>query len=115
VIADTDAVSGTPLGFLNPELYKAYTQTPAAFNDIMSPATPDAADVIRVDYANEVNPSEGFLISVRAINYEGPETYCDDTGNCATRNTILDTGPGYDSMTGLGSIGSQFISTLSKF
>src|SRR5579859_5513712 len=115
VVADTDAAAGSPLGFLNPELYKAFMQSPGAFNDIMPPSNPDAADVIRVDYANTVNPSNGFLVSVRAINYAGPETYCDGTGNCATRNVTLTTAKGYDGMTGLGSVSGKFVSILSKF
>jgi hypothetical protein len=49
------------------------------------------------------------------ITYEGPETYCDGTGNCATRDVTLTTAPGFDSMTGLGSVGPSFIATLSKF
>ncbi|HEY2576309.1 MAG TPA: S53 family peptidase [Streptosporangiaceae bacterium] len=115
VIADTDGAAGAPLGFLNPVLYKAWAQSPSAFNDIMPPANPNKADVIRVDYANTVNPSAGFLVSVRAINYAGPETFCDATGNCATRNVTLTTGKGYDSLTGLGSASAKFISILSKF
>jgi subtilase family serine protease len=115
VIADVDQVSGIPLGFLNPVLYKAYTATPSAFNDILAPANPDSAAVIRVDYANTVDASAGYVVSLRAINYEGPETYCDATGNCATRNVSLTTAPGFDSMTGLGSVGRTFISTLSKY
>ncbi|MGH3156778.1 MAG: S53 family peptidase [Streptosporangiaceae bacterium] len=115
VIADTDQASGTSLGFLNPELYKAYTATPGAFNDITAQAHPDATDVIRVDYANEVNATHGYLVSVRAITYEGPETYCDGTGNCATRDNTLSTAPGFDSMTGLGAVSSSFIQALSKY
>jgi subtilase family serine protease len=115
VVADTDGMAKTPLGFLNPLLYKAYTVTPSAFDDIMPPASPDTADVIRVDYANTQNASQGYLVSVRAINYAGPETYCDGTGNCATQNVALTTAKGFDGMTGMGSIGSSFISTLSKY
>jgi subtilase family serine protease len=115
VVADTDARAGSPLGFLNPELYKADTQSPSAFNDIMPPANPDAADVIRVDYANAVNSSSGFLVSVRAINYAGPETYCDGTGNCATRMVTLTTAKGYDGMTGIGSVSGKFVSIMSRF
>ena len=62
--------------------------------------------MIRVDYANTINPTDGFLVSLRAINYAGPETYCDATGNCATRNVTLTTAPGFDSLTGIGSVGS---------
>jgi len=115
VIADTVQAAGVPFGFLNPVLYKAFTSTPAAFNDILPPANPLSAAVIRVDYANTVDSSTGYIVSLRTINYAGPETYCDGTGNCATRNVTLTTAPGFDSMTGLGSVGKHFISTLSKF
>jgi len=52
---------------------------------------------------------------MRALNYQGPETYCDATGHCMTGKVILNTKPGFDSMTGLGSINSKFIATLAKF
>jgi subtilase family serine protease len=115
VIADTDQAAGSPLGFINPDLYKAETQTPAAFNDILPPASPDSTAVIRVDYANTVNASAGYAVSLRVIDYEGAETYCDGTGNCATRNVTISAAPGFDGITGLGSVGAKFIATLSKF
>jgi subtilase family serine protease len=115
VIADADQAAGGPLGFLNPVLYNSYTKTPAAFNDIVPPASPLSTAVIRVDYANTQDASDGYLVSVRAITYEGPETYCDGTGNCATRDVTLTTAKGYDSLTGLGTIGSNFISAMKKF
>jgi hypothetical protein len=71
--------------------------------------------VIRVDYTNGVSPADGYTVTFEAINYEGPETYCDATGNCATRDVSLNTAKGFDSMTGLGTIGAKFIATLSKF
>jgi subtilase family serine protease len=115
VIADADQAAGTPLGFLNPILYKAWTRTPSAFNDVQRPASFHSAAVIRVDYANAVNSSDGFVMSMRALNYQGPETYCDGTGHCLTGNVTLSTRPGFDSMTGLGSINSKFIATLAKY
>ena len=115
VIADAVQAAGGPFGFLNPVLYKAYVQKPAAFNDILPPAQPDSAAVSRVDYGNSVDASQGYIVSLRAINYAGPETYCDATGNCATRLVTLTAAPGFDGLTGLGSVGSKFISTLSKF
>jgi len=115
VIADADQAAGIPLGFLNPVLYKAYTAKPSAFFDVKAPANPDAAAVIRVDYGNTVDASDGYVVSVRAINYAGPETYCDGTGNCATRDVTLTATPGFDSLTGLGSVGSKFITVLSRF
>jgi hypothetical protein len=49
------------------------------------------------------------------INYAGPETFCDSTGNCATRNVTLTAGPGFDGLTGVGSVGKTFIRTMSRF
>jgi len=115
VIADADQAAGSSLGFLNPILYKAWTRTPAAYNDVTRPASFHSAAVIRVDYANAVNASGGFVVSMRPLNYQGPETYCDATGHCFTGKVILNTKPGFDSMTGLGSVGAKFVTTLSKF
>jgi hypothetical protein len=44
----------------------------------------------------------------------GVITYCDATGNCATRPNTLSTAKGYDSMTRLGSIGPDFIKDLAS-
>jgi subtilase family serine protease len=114
VVADADQAAGVSLGFLNPVLYKA-SSVKGTFNDIVPPSNPDAAAVIRVDYTNTVDNSAGYTISLRTLDYQGPETYCDGTGNCATRPVTLTTAPGFDSMTGLGSAGPDFVSELSKF
>jgi subtilase family serine protease len=115
VIADTDQKAGVPLGFLNPILYKADTAAPSAFKDIVAPTNPDATAVIRVDYANDVDSSDGYVVSLRAINYAGVETYCDGTGNCASRPYTLTAVKGFDSLTGIGSVGPRFIQVLSKY
>lgn len=81
----------------------------------MPPANPNSAAVIRVDYSNTIDNSNGFTISLRAINYAGNETYCDATGNCATRPVTLTSGSGFDGRTGLGSVGAAFVATLSQF
>jgi hypothetical protein len=57
----------------------------------------------------------GAGLPARAINYAGPETYCDGTGNCATRNVTLTAGHGFDGLTGIGSVGKTFICTMSRF
>ncbi len=114
VIADTDEVAGVSLGFLNPSLYKAYSEHPGAFDDVVPQAHPHQTATIRVDYANTVNQSAGYLVSLRVLTYEGVEVYCDLTGNCASRDVTLTTAPGFDSMTGLGSIGPSFIDRLAK-
>jgi subtilase family serine protease len=115
VIADTDQAAGSPLGFLNPVLYKADSRTPAAFNDIVPPANPLSTATIRVDFGNTVDNTNGYIVSLRVIDYEGTEIYCDATGNCATRNVTLSTARKFDSMTGIGSVGPRFIQQLSKF
>jgi hypothetical protein len=71
-------------------------------------------DQARVDYANSVSSKKGFLYSTRLIDYEGPETYCDGTGNCATRPVDLTVQAGYDDMTGLGAPGTGFVAALAK-
>jgi len=114
VIALADQRAGVPLGFLNPVLYKASAAT-STFNDILPPLNPDATAVIRVDYQNTVDASNGYFVSLRAIDYQGPETYCDGTGNCATRPVTLSAAPGFDSLTGLGTAGPGFLAELSKF
>ncbi len=40
VIADADPAANSSLGFLNPELYKAWSDTPTAFTDIVPPSNP---------------------------------------------------------------------------
>jgi subtilase family serine protease len=115
VIADADQAAGQSLGFLNPTLYKAYKDSPSAFNDIVAPSDPKSAAVIRTDYANTVDNSNGYVVSLRAISYAGIERYCDGTNNCASRRVTLTARKGFDSLTGLGSVGPRFISVLKNF
>ena len=112
VIADADQAAGGSIGFLNPTLYAVDLAHPTAFNDIVPAANPNATAVIRVDYANTVNKSAGFVVSLRAIDYQGIETYCDGTGNCASRLVTVNTAPGFDGMTGIGSVGPEFIKRM---
>jgi len=109
VIADADQAAGGSIGFLNPTLYQVDTHHAPAFNDIVPAANPDATAVIRVDYLNTVNKSSGFVVSLRAIDYQGVETYCDGTGNCASRLVTVNTASGFDGMTGIGTVGTAFI------
>ena len=87
---------------------------PAAFDDIVPPANPKTSAVIRVDFANTVNAADGFIVSLRVLDYQGTETYCDATGNCVSRLVTLDTATGFDSITGIGTVGAQFIARVSK-
>ena len=112
VIADADQAAGGSIGFLNPTLYQVDMHHAAAFNDIVPAANPDATAVIRIDFANTVNKSSGFVVSLRAIDYQGVETYCDGAGNCASRLVTVNTATGFDGMTGIGTVGPQFIQRL---
>jgi subtilase family serine protease len=111
VIADADQAAGTAVGFINPAIYKL-DGTPGAIDDIL-PGGKQAQ--IRVDHASTyVAGANGFVESFRELTYEGVITYCDATGNCATRPNTLSTAKGYDSMTGLGATGPNFVTDLAK-
>jgi len=56
----------------------------------------------------------GRLHAVRIIGASLPEEYCDGTGNCATRPDTQSAGPGYNSLTGLGTLGPNFVGDLAK-
>ena len=114
VIADADQAAGGSIGFLNPTIYQVSVHHAPAFNDIIPAANPDATAVIRVDFANTVNKQDGYVVSLRAIDYQGVETYCDGTGNCASRLVEVNTATGFDGMTGIGTVGSKFIRWLAN-
>jgi subtilase family serine protease len=111
VIADADQATGVAVGFINPAIYRL-VNTPGAIDDIVPGGNQGQ---LRVDHAfTYLGPgAKGFLYSFRELTYEGTITYCDGTGNCASRPNTLSTAKGYDSMTGIGSIGPKFISDLS--
>ncbi len=113
VMADADQAADRPLGFVNPLLYwldsSPFTAA-GAFDDIL-PAGRRAMD--RIDYLNGINASEGVLTSVRVIGSEGQQEFCEESG-CLTQMNILKAGPGFDSMTGIGSPGNWFIPTVAR-
>ncbi len=111
VIADAGQAAGGPVGFINPAIY-ALDSVPGAIDDILPGGK---QGMYRVDQASTYVPgARGFIQQFRELTYEGVITYCDGTGNCATRPNTLSTAPGYDSMTGLGSIGPSFVTALSR-
>jgi subtilase family serine protease len=110
VMADADQAAGGPLGFVNPLLYKLdATAAPGAFYDVL-PATAQAN--VRNDYLNGVSAEEGTITSVRTLDYQGKEEYCSGTGNCTKQKVAIETAPGFDSMTGIGTPGSGLIADL---
>jgi len=111
VVAVADQMAGVPLGFLNPALYQLDTTQPSTIYDVTPGSLQDQS---RVDYANSINATAGLLYSTRIITYEGLETYCDGTGNCASRTIVISTLKGYDDMTGLGAPSTGFVAALAK-
>ena len=85
---------GVHHGFANPALYALAGSN--AFRDIVDPASPMAA--VRTDFANSVNLHNGLVFTLRSLNQTG----------------TLDTTPGYDDVTGLGSPNGQaFLDAMS--
>jgi subtilase family serine protease len=108
VIARADETAGHALGFLNPRLYQL-AGNPRALLDVQSAGKQDQS---RADFANSINANDGFLFSTRIIDYEGQEMFCAPDEPCKSRDVALSTGPGYDSMTGLGAPGGDFVQAL---
>jgi len=110
VIADADQAAGASMGLINPAIYGLHGNA-SAIDDILPGGK---VGMFRRDFANQILApnTKGFLDQFREVTYEGVITYCDETGNCATRPNTLSTAPGYDSMTGLGSIGPSFVADL---
>jgi len=110
-VAVAAQVAGAPLGFLDPALYALPASAPSSVYDTV-PTGPQ--DQSRVDFVNSITSKRGLLYSTRLIDYQGPETYCDGTGNCAVRNVDLSVLPGYDDMTGLGAPSTGFTTALGR-
>lgn len=122
LMADADQAARGSLGFVNPLLYHLDSggQSSGAFYDVL-PAGKQA--VVRNDYLNEENAEAGILTTARILGMEGAtEYFCpqanEDTGECEVEleeaPESLSAAPGFDSMTGIGSPGDQFIEELTK-
>jgi subtilase family serine protease len=122
LMADADQAARGSLGFVNPLLYHLDSggQNPGAFYDVL-PAGKQA--VVRNDYLNEENAEAGILTTARILGVEGAtEYFCpqvnEATGECEVEveeaPESLSAAPGFDSMTGIGSPGDQFIEELTR-
>ena len=112
-MADADQAAGKALGFVNPLLYKL-ASLPATYEKAFFDVVPGGKQALaRIDYLNGINAREGVLTSVRTIEDEGKQEYCDETGSCEKEKNILTTAPGFDSMTGIGTPGAGFLAEVS--
>jgi subtilase family serine protease len=91
IMAVAQQRKGSRIGFANPTIYSL---PPSAFHDITDPATQQA--VVRADFANGEDATNGILYSVRTFNV----TF--------TLHTIA----GYDDVTGRGTPNDTFLSAV---
>ncbi len=113
-LADADQAAGGALGFVNPLIYRldaSPTTAGEAFYDILAPRAKQANAI--ENYVNETGPEEGLYTTVRTLGYEGKEAFCEAGVSCTEQKIILSAGKGYDSMTGIGSPGPEFVKELS--
>jgi subtilase family serine protease len=98
-----------PLGFANPAIYAAYAENNGSLHDVQGTTIGGYDWVFRNDFfntlnANDTNPviaPNGIITSKRTLGYTGQ---------------FIQTGPGYDDMTGVGSPdGPTFLDTLAAF
>ena len=93
IMALADQAAGHPHGFANPVFYSLASS--ASLRDIVNPASTVA--VVRTNYNNNVDASAGLTYLLRTMN----------------QTLSLQTTPGYDDVTGLGTPTSSFLSALS--
>jgi len=84
--------AGGRLGFLNPTIYSQAGSS--VFNDVKG--SPRDAGVVRVDYANSENASDGLLYSVRTFD----------------EDSSLVTVKGWDDVTGVGSPNGSWLASM---
>jgi subtilase family serine protease len=81
--------AGERLGFANPAIYALALNDPSAYDDILSSKQSN----VRSDYANGIDPSGGYLYSVRTFD----------------QDSSLVTKPGWDDVTGIGQPNDQYL------
>ena len=95
IMAIADQAAHRPHGFANPALYRLYNS-----NALYDPKPVSGLGVVRVDFVNSVDASDGLTTSLRSLD--------------VSQGTILRTRRGYDDITGIGSPnGSSFFRRLS--
>ncbi len=110
IVADADQAGGVAVGFLNPTIYHLSQVSDTAIANV-----PVAQKLVqfRNDYVDEIYGSgSGVEHAVRIIGASVEEEYCDGTGNCASRPDTQSAGPGFNSLTGLGTLGTEFAEDL---
>jgi subtilase family serine protease len=114
IVADADQAAVVPVGFINPDIYRLDQTRPSSIYDVLP--EPSLEGNFRQDYAGPIGAglgTSGFADSFRELYYSGPETFCDPTtGSCSSIPETQSAAKGYDSLTGLGSPGTNFVNAL---
>ena len=110
IVADVDQAGGVAGGFLNPTVYHLSQTTHTAIANV-----PVAQYQVqfRNDYVSQLfGTGTGLDHSVRIIGASIEEVYCDGTNNCVSRPDTQSAGPGFTSLTGLGTLGPNFVADV---
>ncbi|MEW2622044.1 S53 family peptidase [Streptomyces sp. NPDC048106] len=91
------ARGGQAIGFANPSIYAKYGKT-GVFHDVTDNPTGKGLAVVRVDYANSVDDTDGLLYSVRSLG----------------KDSSLSATKGYDNVTGVGSPADGYVTSWTK-
>ena len=101
-----------PLGFVNPMLYKSISTS--TLHDIQH-FDGQPAGVLRADYANSEDASDGILYSVRTLDFRtANDGYTVNAPAKSDYSASIYTRPGYDDVTGLGTPTSSFYGALAS-
>ena len=112
MFADAQAARGSAFGFINPLLYQSGIRS--SLRDI-TPLASAPAGVIRVDYANTENATNGLLYSIRTLDFHTANT--GKTVNAPAKSNYsatIYTRTGYDDVTGLGTPTASFLGALAS-
>ncbi len=112
VMALADQAAGVSLGFVNPLIYRLGASSASAASSFYDVVPGGKQALVRTDYVNGVDAKEGTITSVRTLDYQGREVFCSGTGNCTRQLVALNTAPGFDSMTGLGTPAAGLVPAL---
>ena len=93
VMADADQAAGTPLGFVNPLLYKLAGRRRLE-RVLRRRSRPASRRSSRATTSTSIDAEEGTLTSVRMLDYEGRESSAKATKTAPHQKVALDTAPG---------------------
>ena len=114
IVADADQAAGQcRSGSSTRRIYRIDQTRPSSIFDVLP--EPSLQGNFRQDFAGPIGEdlgTSGYADSFRELYYSGPETFCDTSGNCTSSPETQSATKGYDSLTGLGSPGTNFVNAL---